>query len=161
MNSAKINDWLQVIGLFGVIGSLIFVGLQMKQEQEIARSAASQARTENTINSIDVMASNAYFMAAVDKLETGEESSLTPSERRALFYYRMVTLYNFENIHYQHLNGFIEDERWRGSRETLKFLLATAQGPRDVYETNPEQWRTSFRQAVDELIAEIDAEGNN
>ena len=34
MDSAKLNDWLQVVGLFGVIASLIFVGLQMKQDRD-------------------------------------------------------------------------------------------------------------------------------
>lgn len=34
----KLGDWLQIIGLFGVIGSLIFVGLQLKQTQAIALS---------------------------------------------------------------------------------------------------------------------------
>lgn len=36
MDSAKLNDWLQVIGMFAVVGSLVFVGLQMRQTQEIA-----------------------------------------------------------------------------------------------------------------------------
>jgi hypothetical protein len=38
LDAAKISDWLQVIGMFGVIASLVFVGLQMKQTQEIALS---------------------------------------------------------------------------------------------------------------------------
>jgi len=36
MKSTRIEDWLQIAGLFGVIGSLIFVGLQMRQDREIA-----------------------------------------------------------------------------------------------------------------------------
>ena len=36
MDSAKINDWLQIIGIFALVLSLIFVGLQIRQEQEIA-----------------------------------------------------------------------------------------------------------------------------
>ncbi len=39
--STRLNEWLQVAGLFGVIASLMFVGLQMKQQQEIALSAAT------------------------------------------------------------------------------------------------------------------------
>ncbi len=37
MDSAKLNDWMQVIGIFAVVLSLIFVGLQMRQEQAIAK----------------------------------------------------------------------------------------------------------------------------
>jgi hypothetical protein len=44
MDIAKINDWLQVVGIFGVIASLLFVGMQMKQTHEI-----TLANTYNTI----------------------------------------------------------------------------------------------------------------
>ena len=38
--SKKLYDWLQVIGLFGVFGGLIFVGLQLRQERQIALLSA-------------------------------------------------------------------------------------------------------------------------
>jgi hypothetical protein len=46
---AKINDWLQVVGIFGVIASLVFVGLQMKQTQDIALAGTYNARASQTI----------------------------------------------------------------------------------------------------------------
>ncbi len=36
MDSAKLNDWMQVLGMFAIVASLIFVGLQMKQSRDIA-----------------------------------------------------------------------------------------------------------------------------
>ena len=39
MKSAKLNDWIQVTGIFALVSSLIFVGLQIKQTSEIALSA--------------------------------------------------------------------------------------------------------------------------
>jgi len=36
MDSKKLNDWLQLVGLAAVVASLIFVGLQIKQSDEIA-----------------------------------------------------------------------------------------------------------------------------
>ena len=36
MDSGKVNDWLQVGGIFGVLGGLIFVGLQLMQDRQIA-----------------------------------------------------------------------------------------------------------------------------
>jgi hypothetical protein len=35
-NSEKLNNWLQVAGMFGVLGGLIFVGLQLAQDRQIA-----------------------------------------------------------------------------------------------------------------------------
>ena len=36
MDSAKLNDWMQVVGIFALVASLLFVGLQMNQSQNIA-----------------------------------------------------------------------------------------------------------------------------
>jgi len=66
MDSSKVNDWLQVVGLFGVIGSLMFVGLQMKQDQAIAMSAASQSRTDMTVQLITDWVANPFFLSALD-----------------------------------------------------------------------------------------------
>jgi len=36
MISKKLNEWLQVLGLFGVLGGLIFVGLQLNLDRQVA-----------------------------------------------------------------------------------------------------------------------------
>lgn len=36
MDSQRLHDWLQVIGIAAIVASLIFVGLQLKQSDEIA-----------------------------------------------------------------------------------------------------------------------------
>ena len=36
MDSRKLNDWLQIIGLFGLIGGLAFVGLQLSLDRQVA-----------------------------------------------------------------------------------------------------------------------------
>ena len=36
MKSGRLNEWLQIGGLFGVLGGLIFVGLQLMQDRQIA-----------------------------------------------------------------------------------------------------------------------------
>ena len=158
MDSAKLNDWLHVVGLFGVIASLVFVGLQMKQDREIALSTATQARTETTIQNILGVASNPIMASALDKIELGEINLLTLSERQALMLSSRATLYNLENSHYQYSNGFISQEKWSASREALKDLLRPSYAARATYEANPASWRESFQHVVDELILEIESE---
>ena len=46
MGSVKLNDWLQVVGLFALVGSLVFVGLQMRQTHEIALVTLYQMRSD-------------------------------------------------------------------------------------------------------------------
>lgn len=158
MDSARLNDWLQVIGLFGVIGSLIFVGMQMKQDHEIALSVATQARTETTIQNIMGAASNPYYMSAIDKIADGEQDSLTASEQHAVRSQGIAVLFNLENVHFQYEQGFIPPERWSATRETLKGLLRPSWGPKAQYKANPSAWRAPFQSLVNELLAELDAE---
>jgi hypothetical protein len=39
MDSAKLNDWLQFAGMLGLIGSLVFVGMQVNQTQRAGEGA--------------------------------------------------------------------------------------------------------------------------
>ena len=48
----NIERIINVIGILGVIGSLIFVGAQMEQSQKIALAAQQQAKTEVLIEII-------------------------------------------------------------------------------------------------------------
>ena len=50
MGSAKLNDWLQVLGMFAIVASLIFVGLQIRQTDAIALSQIYQVGHVTRIN---------------------------------------------------------------------------------------------------------------
>lgn len=43
MNSAKLNDWVQGIGIFALVASLIFVGIEVRQNSIATRSATNAA----------------------------------------------------------------------------------------------------------------------
>ena len=51
MKKLEINDLIQIAGMFGIIGSLIFVGLQMKHTQTIALGEQIQARNQMLLDS--------------------------------------------------------------------------------------------------------------
>ena len=158
LNIKQLRDWLELAGIFGVILSLIFVGFQLKQDREIALSMAMQARTETTIQNIQELASNPILASALNKVERGEIHELLLSERRAIALSAKASLYNLDNTHWQFSNGFLSEEKWIASRAALKLILSQTYGVRETYEENPAEWRTSFRQVIDELILEIDAE---
>ena len=159
MDSAKLNDWLQVVGLFGVIASLLFVGLQMKQDREIAQSAVFQARTDAVIQNLADISSNPFLMSAMDKQAAGQP--LAPSEEFARTTAARMALFNYENVHFQYSSGFVDEERWLAVRENVKGNFSNTFAPfREVYESDPGRWRSSFQKVVDEIIAEIDAETN-
>ena len=46
MRKIDIQDLIQLLGMVGIIGSLIFVGLEMKQSQSIALAGQQALRTQ-------------------------------------------------------------------------------------------------------------------
>jgi len=84
MDSAKLNDWLQVIGIFALVASLIFVGLQMKQNQQIGEGEAAAYFSQIT---------SSFRITVIDNAEVwrsgcmGEELSDGEQTRFAQMYY--------------------------------------------------------------------------
>jgi len=44
--SKELNEWLQVVGLFGVLAGLIFVGLQLRLDRQVAQANAVDAASD-------------------------------------------------------------------------------------------------------------------
>lgn len=59
MKSSELNDWLQVAGLLGVIASLVFVGLQLRQDRQFALSEGMTAAAESSKYWAELLADNA------------------------------------------------------------------------------------------------------
>ncbi len=54
----ELNDWLQVVGLFGVLGGLIFVGLQVRQERQVAQTETIYQANDTRMYWAELITSN-------------------------------------------------------------------------------------------------------
>jgi len=158
MDSEKLNSWLQIVGMAGVIGSLIFVGLQLKQSQEIARSQADQTRTWGVVDTYVTRASAPTLNSAEAKLWAGVTDQLEPEEVIALFWDHLAVLKMTEDVHLQYKNGFLSEERW----------MASLGGRRCVYKLPlyrefgiPGGFTETFIAILNEVIEEAQANQSN
>lgn len=63
MDVQKLNDWMQVVGIFGLIASLVFVGFEMKQTDDIAIDAVFDSINMSTIEFASLVTENADVWA--------------------------------------------------------------------------------------------------
>ena len=147
MDQKKLSDWLQIVGLFGVIASLLFVGLQMKQSHEIALSATYQARAQLAVDQNLASSGNPEFTSATAKLYSGEIDTITPEELVALEYSFAAAVSSWENQHYQFESGFLPEEHWHKSLEDMRCMYSSP-----VYQGLLDGWgyRPSFQKILDE-----------
>ena len=160
MDSAKINNWVQAVGIFALVASLIFVGLQLKQSQDIALSQASQSRTSTTVEILVNSAENSHFLSSIAKRQSGASDAQTLEERAAIRQYAIGILYLYEDQHFQYINGFLPEERWQAAKATLEnFLFGGGAIPiRSTYEEFPDRYTTTFQTIMNGLIVGIENE---
>jgi hypothetical protein len=169
MDSAKLNDRIQVVGIFAVVASLIFVGLQMKQSHEIAVADQYQDRADAALDFyLALMQSDQALTMTGKDFSDAVKSGRAPvpimnsleSEgpegvaMRHLIYRSYIT--KLDNYHFQYENGFLSEEAWQAFRLRLKLLLS-----RDIYAAlysqMSGQFRPSFHDICSQIMAEIDA----
>jgi hypothetical protein len=124
MDSGKLNDWLQLVGMFAVVASLIFVGLQMRQDHEIALSGIYQTRAQMTIDINLASTDPAKFVTAIAKIYADEIDKITPEELVTLEYNLASSIVLIENNHYQYESGFLSDSHWLRSRRDLYCMFS-------------------------------------
>ena len=78
MKKVSLDTWVQLLGMVGFLGGLIFVGLEMKQSQLIVLAAQQQARVDTFTNFTNSLAeagiSNRQLLAmASGRIELTEE----------------------------------------------------------------------------------------
>ena len=140
MDSAKVSDWLQIIGIFGVIASLIFVGLQLKQSHEIALAAQYQSRAEASMSQ-----SLARLESDVPNPEyfgrTGEQ--MRPKDLRARHIMTQWSWTLFDNNHFQYQAGFLTEEAWEALQGHVRSAYAVCED-RYIYDGRKQFLRSSF-----------------
>ena len=117
------NRIVNLIGILGVIGSLIFVGMELRQSQRVALAAQQQARTSAIIDIIasfseaNSPASWASFVAQDLQLHTGDNRHLGENAT-----YQLWMLY--ENDYLQYELGLMDEDIWRAKLSAMQYLYS-------------------------------------
>ena len=172
----KIEDWKSVaelVGIAAIVASLVFVGLQMRQSQEIAIAQQYQDRSASALNfytsrmqsdsALELAAQNLDASHDIDKSPIGLQVDLGGSDSRliaqAYLEYR-ANMTQFDNYHFQYEQGFMQLDAWLAFRARLKVLLANSFNAQ-LYRQQSDTFRASFQDICNELLNEISSEGNN
>lgn len=138
----------EAIGVLGVIGSLIFVALEIRQNTNAVRSATIQAISQQSYDANYRLAENSELVEIISKADNGE--ALTDSERRRLFAWWTAILRLNENRLQQYRLGVLDAS-----------ILFDVGGRNRVYQGNSfaEYWESrkqdysaEFQRFIDECV---------
>jgi len=160
MDSAKLNDWMQVVGIFAVVVSLLFVGFQLKQSQDIAIAGQNQERQSVAL---DYYASLIQIDEIVDYYGVQHrehlDANINVDNRRSdrligLSYIRSrMRLSIYDNNHFQFQSGFMTVESWLPYLNLAKTTCSRESDTGKIMLNHGDQFREGFRELCMNFIS--------
>ena len=122
MKKVGSDTWIQLLGMLSVLAGLVFVGLEMRQSQQIALAAQQQARTEiftGIVNSVNESSEVSLYQILV---KARDNEPLTASEKKITENYALQTIWVFENDFIQYQAGLIDENVWLAKLLSVRTL---------------------------------------
>ena len=167
MDSAKISDWMQVVGIFALVASLVFVGLQMQQDREIARVMIYQSRASILAEISMAAASSPEAASATVKSSFGDPGKEIPvGDWPAPITAQDMVLGTFQvnafmaiadNSFFQYQEGFLPAEHWASVKSIFVNLVSTNPFLKLRMEAMLDQQRPAFRDELMDVLRDADA----
>jgi hypothetical protein len=147
----KKSDWketAELIGIAAIVASLIFVGLEMRQTQVIARATLYQMRSDSAQAIREALIFPESLQSAISK----GSSDLTTAERVSLNSMISMTLDHFENSHNLYLLGMLPQEQWDSDKAILRELFSNNPIAVNRWNDNKHTYRLSFANEMDAIL---------
>ena len=118
INLEKFSSFFQLVGVIGVIASLIFVGLELRQTQKISMANTQQERNSALYNIF-----NTFTLTDTDwqsiAFENNTKYEFTKDEiaRRNLYH---ISWFFYENDFFQYKQGLVTEEVWTAKKKAFE-----------------------------------------
>ena len=153
---SKLNSFLQTIGAIGIIASLIFVGIELRQTQKIALNSQNQSRTETLIRATEFMYENG--LSANDMIS----GNIGEKDRDLLATYKHMAWWIYNNDFTQYKSGLMQKDLFEAKRDgpmTLNingnnYLTCTIS--KEVWSARKYNFQPEFTQLIDSLSVPCD-----
>ena len=125
-NKNRTKVIVELVSAGAVLLGLIFVGLELRQNQQMMRS---QIRNDLSVGLNDVLlaiASNESLASAAARFESSEE--LTPTEIEQIWTWENAIFRYWENVHYQYRSDLYDEIEFTAQQRAWKQALTISRG---------------------------------
>ncbi len=144
----------ELVGGVAVIGSLLYVGLQVRQSNALV---SAQVHQEASRRSSEL----SFFLSEPDRVAlalrgSADYSALSEEEKHQLGYYFLGTVNYYETLFYARERGEVDDDLWRSRLWRMKRSFGL--GCTDVWQERKLAFGERFRDFIDaEVIPDLEA----
>jgi len=151
VNTSKISDWLSLVANVAVVGGILFLAIELRQNNELLRSESRQALIANDAASLTTNVEHAGVFA---KLVAGD--SLSAEEQLRLSFMFALDLRNREFEYFQHVNGLLDEETWLAYLNVIRINHSTELGRKWWNQIGRRFVDPQFAELVDDVLADAE-----
>ena len=101
----------EIVGIVSVVGSLLFVGIEINQNTTAVRGATQQAVSSQVAEMYRIVAENERIALLLSQSFKGiSKKDLSESDYVSLWNFQMMGLRRIENIYLQYKNGLLTED---------------------------------------------------
>jgi len=154
MDSAKVSDWMQIVGIFSVVVSLVFVGLQLRQSQEIAIAEQFHNRALAYMSLLETRMEIGYVPDISDWRDRVNQNEVQAEDIS-----NQIWLWiSMDDLYYQYQLGFMDESAWQAQLINVRGIFANCK-MRFIYDWRRSGLRSEFVELVEtgtDLCADIE-----
>lgn len=151
MKSSKVSELLTLVANIAVVGGIVFLGIELRQNNELLRSESRQALIANDVTSLTANLENADVF---EVLVAGD--SLSAEDQLRLSFMFALDLRNREFEYFQYVNGLLDEETWAAYLNVIRINHSTELGRKWWDEIGRVFVDPDFAVLVDSVLAGAD-----
>ena len=134
----KKKEIIEILGIIAIIGSLIFVGIEIRQNSSAIRGATHQSISEQVTKLYMNVANDERLSELVSQMQLNDSlrNKLNATEQLSLDFIVLTGLRRIENIYLQQLDGILSDKAF----ERIGLEFYQTQFSRETWE----KYKTGF-----------------
>ena len=152
MKISAINEGVSLVANIGVIGSIVFLGLEMQQNTEMMQSQTRNSIVENQLPVYDKMIENPELFDIADKRSANLD--VTRAEGQQLHIFILSQLRIWENEFYQYQMGLYAAEEFEARKIWWRKIIEIPVNLQ-TWRFEEETFYPDFRIFMNELLDEI------
>jgi hypothetical protein len=156
----SIQDWGavgEIVGAIGVIASLLYLALQIRQNSRTSKAEAVQAIQQAMVDLSMALASDPSWS---EILENSRHSflELSQEERTRLGYFWIALMRTTETLYHHYLNGNADPSIWEAHAGGVAVNLRS-RGFREWWQSVPYPFTSEFSRFVNDTMRTVEESG--
>jgi len=147
--------WLSIFANLAVVGGIVFLGMELRQNSLMIEAQIMQSRTEMAMTDQANLFNSEYMPSIILKLQNGEE--LTPEEMGRYEPWVRGLNRNLDNQLWQWRRGLLDDNIPRSIRDAVRGNLGVSPVAIGTWDRQKVSYTDDYVAFVEEAIADLRA----